>query len=269
MTGPYTASAREILLREYFELRETLADLGVSLQEAEGEDESRLRQQLALALERMSALSDRYLDGMPVLPLSRCPFTGTVVTHSIDNAGIDGLWWDYYAPLRPAERLPTTMFALGGALKLGETVEDFPFTCGPGPELPYVVPRLLERPDIKAVVSAVEVGPHRAYPIFYFVDPMPNDIRRINTWGTGEYALVDDNGLFLWDAVEDSAEDFDFDLERWIRRGKLLWIWPGDQTMALHSDVRRCPYLDLSGRRFPLHISMGRVLNTEPAWLAV
>ncbi len=42
---------------------------------------------------------------------------------------------------------------------------------------------------------------------------------------------------------------WDFELAPWIQAGKLLWIAPGDDALALRSDVDACPYLALPGHR--------------------
>ena len=42
-----------------------------------------------------------YEEGLPRLPLSRCPLTGEVQVHSFDPFGLDGPWWNFEAPARP------------------------------------------------------------------------------------------------------------------------------------------------------------------------
>lgn len=273
MSEPLSAAERRDLLAEYFAGREKLYALwypGGEMVSAGGEAAEEPAggmpespSELAALQQRLSELWDRCETGVPVLPLSRCPYTGAEVRHSIDTYGLDGLWWDYHAPVRPPESLPSTYFALAGAVKLGSTLEEFPFLCRPGPEVPYVVPRLLGQPEIRAVISTVEVGNHRAFPTFYFADPFPGYISRVNTWGTAQFWFNDEEGNWVWDAVEDEAADFDFDLEPWIRSGKLLWIAPGDEHLRLRAHARACPYLGLEGRRFPMHLTLGLVLGSD------
>lgn len=261
MSNPLAPSERAALLREYFEAREKLYDLSYRQEQM---DTAERAAQIAALGDRLADLWDRYVASVPVLPISRCPFTGAEVTHSLDTAGLDGLWWNYEAPARPSETLPRTYFALAGAVRLGEPLESFPFQCMPGPEVPYVVPRLLARPEVRAVVSSVQVGPHTAYPIFYFADPFTGYISRVNTWGTAEFWFDGPDGRQVWDSVDDERADFDFDLERWIQAGKLLWIAPGDARLTLRSHTRACPYIGLRGRRHPLYLTMGTV--SESVW---
>jgi hypothetical protein len=256
---------RRGLLEQCFQARMRLFELSAALEEAEDELENSVAEELAGAQRTLAGLIERYEAGLAAVPLSRCPFTGELLSYVIDTGGLDGLWWDYEAPARPAGKLPPTFFALDGALTLGEPLETFPHLCRPGPEAPFVVPRLLQRPEISAVVSGLAVGPHIGYAITYFAQPVPMDVPRLNEWGSSEYWVTGESGTLGWDSVEEDPAAYDYDLEPWIRAGKLLWIAPGDERMMLLSDVRRCPYLGLPGRRYPLFITAGEVLEPVAA----
>jgi hypothetical protein len=264
-------TGRRALLEECFRARARLFELSAALEGLEGNEDGQHgaeAKELAQTRQSLMALVDRYLAGLAPMPLSRCPFTGEPFSYVIDTGGLDGLWWDYEAPVRPAGKPPTTFFALDGALHLEQPLENFPHLCRPGPEAPFVVPRLLERPEISAVVSSLAVGPHLGFAIVYFAQPVPMNIPRLNEWGALEYWIPGESGYLGWDTVEEDPTAYDYDLEPWIRAGKLLWIAPGDEGVMLHSDVRRCPYLGLPGRRYPLFITAGEVLEpvaaTEP-----
>lgn len=213
----------------------------------------------AVFLDRLGEIADAYVELLPVRPISRDPLSGEVVSYCIDDSDLDGPWWNYEAPARPAvQPVPTTYFALTGALRLGGAPTPAPFLCKPGPAVPYVIPRLLERPGVTAVVSSLPIGAHTGYAILYSSDPQPTGIERANTWGTGSY-VVEDDGRPTWGAVVEDFDDFDFELAPWIRSGKLAWIAPGDDKLALRTDGESCPYLGLDGsREFP-RIQNGRV----------
>ncbi len=258
-----TASERRALLDEYLALLERLRMLSMTCDVSEGEKKARAEAAIDPVQERISKLWDLYVAGLPALRLSRCPFSGAEVRLSIDSCGLDGLFWNHDAPARKLEPMPPTFFALAGAVRLGSQIESAPFLAKPGPEAPWVVPRLLARSEIKAVVSFLPVGPHVAYPIFYFADPIPRDVERVNTWGTSDCRYAGPFGEPWWSAVHSGPEDYDFDLRPWIRAGKLLWIAPGDSRGALRSVQDDCPFLDLPGRRYPLCIERGKVWS---AW---
>jgi hypothetical protein len=108
-------------------------------------------------------------------------------------------------------------------------------------------------------VSSLRVGVHHAYPIFYFADPIPHDIDRLNTWGTAQYWAIGIRGEPGWDEVSDDVGEYDFDLRPWIHTGKLLWVGPDDPQVTLQRAVDECPYLGLPGRRDLMHVKHGKV----------
>ena len=186
-----------------------------------------------------------YAAAVPRVRISRCPITQEVVTHSLDTLGLDGLWWHYYAPVRPEESLPDTFYSITGAVQLSSPLEQTPFLVGPGPERPYVVPRMLQREGVVAVVSQVRIGRHDAYPVLYFAGA-PTPGRRFNAWGRSSYHLGRGRA---WDRLREVDEPVDYELKPWIDKGKLLWIEPGDRQLELRASARGCPYLKLKGRR--------------------
>lgn len=241
-------------------LVETLADLSRRLDDLEWQEytpETAHRRRTLDASRR--SLRDEYRAGIPVRAISRCPFTGTEVNHSIDDVGLDGPWWDFHATVRPTEHLPPTFFALTGAVRLGAEPAAAPFLCKPGPEVPYVIPRMLDHEAVKAVVSSRQIGQHRGFAIMYFADPIPYDLARANEWGGNDYWFTDAAGKRVWREEPERESDMDFDLRPWIEAGKLLWIAPDDASLTLRSEVSACPYLDRDGSRERTRIQDGKV----------
>lgn len=230
--------------------------------------ENSLEERLVCMNNEIQELLESYMKGLPIRDLSRCPFTGEKVSMAIDDMGLDGLWWNYNAPKRPENKLPDTWFALDGALKLKGEAEIAPFLCSPGPDVPFVLPRLLEFIQVKAVISTLKIGDHTAYPISYYADPMLYGEIRVNDWGTGRYWETGSMIPELWSpgqyiSLTPDEDEYDFDLEPWIKTGKLLWILPDDDSMTLHSHVYGCPYLDLPGNRRLKFIRDGFVWEDE------
>lgn len=265
MAQPMNAIVRRELLDRIFALSKRISQL-------QHEQKTGLEQEHSSAAiftweemdKEIRQLQQRYLDGLPVRPLSRCPFSGELLAMPIDDGGLDGLWWNNHNPQRPQASLPKTFFALDGALALSGPPEDAPFLCAPGPDVPFVLPRLLQFVQIKAVISALKIGKHMSYPVFYFSEPMLYGEKRVNDWGTERY--YDDGnpvpGLLTpgqYVHITPDSDEYDFDLEPWIRSGKLLWIAPDDSRLMLHSHVAGCPYLNLPGSRLPKFIQAGAV----------
>ena len=232
-------------------------------QRAAGGDAIRLGVHETAYTRRSHALWDEYVEGTPIVALSRCPFTDEVVYHSIDTFGLDGLWWKYLAPARRAEVLPASCFAVTGAVRLAPTVERGPFLCVPGPEVPYVIPRLLELPGMTAVISSLPIGDHDGFAVVYFAEPVPVRARRANRWGASDYWFRDENGAERWSEVPEDEGEFDFDLGPWIEAGRVRWIAPGDAGLRLNESTAGCPYIGLDGRSEVLRVQNGRVWTTS------
>lgn len=204
-----------------------------------------------------------YSAAVPRPRISRCPITGAVFARSLDTGGLDGLWWDYETPVRPNDDLPPSLYAFTGAVNLDPVVEDTDFLVKPGPGKPFVVPAMLERSEVVAVVSQIAIGRHTGYPVCYFADPRPPG-SRFNDWGAGKYWFSDDDGTVWWDRVVEDSTPVDYDLQSWIERGKLQWIAPGDASFTLMSVVRDCPYLGLPGPEGFQRLQHGWVYAAEP-----
>jgi hypothetical protein len=217
---------------------------------------------LQVARHEMSAVAREYVAGVPIVSLSRCPFTGAVFETSLDIEGLDGLWWAYEHEYRPWVEPPPTFFAWTGALELDGPLPEWTLKEMVGPAAPFVLPRILEHPDVKAVLSSLLVGEHIGYPVVYFAQPVPHDLERVDDWGHRvHFYQRPDGSPTSAHAVEDDDEK-DFDLGPWIDRGKLAWIAPGDLSLTLRTGREGCPYLGLTGER------RRRYLQEGDTWLA-
>jgi len=258
-SNSFSAGGRHILLDEYFSMQQSFEEITAQIPLASGLDAQRLMEHERLYRRKLMALRDQYIAGVPFLPLSRCPFTSEIMLHSIDNYGLDGLWWDYEYAARPQSPLLKTYVALTGAVKLDSKVRWAPFICRPGPEVPYVIPRLLNLPTIMAVLSSLKIGDNQGYAITYYGSPPPQKVPRVNTWGSDTYIFLDENGKSCWDSEPESQSDYDFDIEAWIKNGLLLWIAPGDAGLVLRNDTAGCPYLGLQGIKKNQVIYKGKI----------
>jgi hypothetical protein len=206
---------------------------------------------------RYAELRQSYREQLPLRPVARCPFTGAAYSHSLDALGIDGPWWDSRAPNRPLELVGEgTLVAFTGALAMASAIERAPFLAKPGPGVPFVVPRLLARDGVRAVLSSLPIGAHMGYVVTYFASPVPDDLEGFNDWGTDYYQFDDDETL-AWHQGSARAVDHDFDLAPYLASGRLQWIAPGDASMTLRQGVEHCPFVDLEGCRLPQLVQDG------------
>jgi len=202
------------------------------------------------------SLRTEYARGVPIVPISRCPFTNEVLRHSIDTFGLGGLWWDYESPCRPTESVSSTFVGLTGALRTGGAIAYTPFLVKPGPSVPFVVPRILEAGAV-AVLSEVAIGVHTGFAVAYFAQT-PLITTLFNEWGANSYRHYDRGVAQSWGAAS-QADAMDFELAPWVDRKLLNWIAPGDASLELHQGIDGCPYLDLPGTRAPQRIQYGSV----------
>jgi len=256
---PFSAEERSMLLKEYFSSQESLKEITALIDRSSGVDSQRLQEHERFYRRRLLALRTQYIDGVPITALSRCPFSNKVMHHSIDYFDLDGLWWNYEYPARPQSPLLRTYVALTGGVKLNGQIKWAPFICKSGPEVPYVIPRLLKRPSVTAVLSSIKIGSHQGYITTYFGDPPPQKIPRVNTWGSDTYIFLDEQGNYKWDSEPENPLDFDFNLEPWIEKKLVRWIAQGDSTLTLHDEVKGCPYLGLEGHKKSLVIYKGEI----------
>lgn len=204
------------------------------------------------AKEHMFLALKEYGDRLPRVAVGRCPHTGGILKRSFDPFGLDGHWWHSIEIFTIIEPVPPPTFKVWlGALRLhGRIPVEAQRGVEPGPEVPFVIPRLLSLPDMRAVIASrrLDTG-DRAYIITY--------------WSTDDIAEIDLHQGWLrstqwmksgWTIHND---EWDFDLRPYLERGSLRWIAPDDDAAILHEGVSGCPYLDLPGDRLNQILSFG------------
>lgn len=198
-----------------------------------------------------------YADRLPRVVMGACPFTGAALKCSFDPYRLDGPWWWKDRPFDIEEpEAPETFRVLLGALALnGRTPTETTDQVYPGPEVPFVVPRLLGLPGMVAVIGRLELATGDvAYPISYWsTEPIAPD-RLHQPWLRQELWFPDGAGSQLWLIANDP---WDFELEGWIARDKLFWLEPGGQQVLGRRSGAACPYVNLAGDRFPQSLAGG------------
>lgn len=207
----------------------------------------------------------QYLKELPVIPVGRCPYCDSIVKKTIDTFGLDGPWWDIMAQdLKPQSC--EHFFVLLAAVNLeGISPQDLSTEtthyARPGPEVPYLVPRLLEIPQAKCILFSKKIlmEKHQAYFITYFCDPPVSAEQGHQGWPRNQFYYTDGQGNTLWNSRNDP---WDFDIENWMTRSpsKIGWIDADDTDMKIQfTPPDKCPYINVPGRRRPLLIKQGKV----------
>jgi hypothetical protein len=187
-----------------------------------------------------------YLAALPRTSMSQCPFCGESLVRTFDPYGLDGSWWRSSA--EPEEPQACRHFCvLRGALHFdGQPAKGGDFEAHVGPQAPYVIPRIMELPQVIAVISRIRMANgYLAYPIAYFAErkPPPQDLTC--GWPRTNYVYQTQLGEVRWRIPNDP---WDFDLRPWLEKGKLRWCMSDTQTFVLSSDpAGTCPFVDLPG----------------------
>ena len=195
---------------------------------------------------------DEYFDRLPRVLMGVCPFTQQPLMHSYDPFGLDGPWWhkDMMAKVKEPGPPPTFKIQLG-ALKLGTRVpQEAKAEVIPGPEVPFVVPRLLRLPGMVAVIGELKVKTGDvAYPVSYFSEQEIPPARLHQPWLRQDLWFKTENGDASWLIATDP---WDFDLKPWVDQKKVWWVGERKgKPAALSADSGPCPYLNLPGERLP------------------
>jgi hypothetical protein len=219
----------------------------------------------AMSKER-DAVLDAYAKGLPLTPLSTCPFCVAILEYPVDVEGLDGPWWEKgplanYSLPNGCEHFRVLLGAIDfKSLQPSEAATNDDVYAGPG--VPYVVPRMLnDIPSMKVVASMILIAPgYTGYAMAYFSENPVHGSLLHQPWGREAYQVLNEKGEYEgWFAANDII---DFDLQSWVDKGALLWINPGDAALTLQSRPP-CPYVNLPGVRAPQRIIKGK-LETRP-----
>lgn len=200
-----------------------------------------------------------YGDRLPRVPVSRCPLTKQVLKRVLDPFGLDGPFWYKSRVVEIEEPPPPQSFkVLLGALNLhGRSPDEVQAEVIPGPEVPFVVPTLLELPGMRAVISRIELDQGDTVHLiaYYSLEEIPmQDMHQ--HWLEQDLWYAGEGGGTSWLTKNDP---YDYELAPWIENGCLAWIEPGDRELVVHdrSSSRPCPYLALPGDQHPQSLSGG------------
>jgi hypothetical protein len=91
---PFTAETRQQYLQKCFAVMQWLDDFERQYQINRRQPNfGELLKQNTAYKQQIDALRNEYLAGVPIIPLSRCPYCQTINYLSFDYHGLDGLWW--------------------------------------------------------------------------------------------------------------------------------------------------------------------------------
>ena len=212
---------------------------------------------------RMAQAERDYFAQLPPVAMSVCPFCGQELARSFDPFRFDGPWWR--PDDVPEEPRPCPHFnVLRGAVSYGDRRPMAAyFEVRPGPEVPYVIPALLEHESMTAVIGRLEMhNGYTAYPIAYFADGRLPPEQLTADWPRSLYSYTTQRGEDRWRIP---AERWDFDLAPWVAAGRVRWCPPESGNTKLNPDSGEpCPYAGLPGRRRQIVVYRDLVSTWQP-----
>lgn len=215
------------------------------------------------AYEKAAAFEKEYESRLPRITMCCCPYCAKPLVRTFDPFGFDGLWWEQAAAPREMPTCTHFCVLLGAVNYNGLPPKAGGFEANPGPEVPYVVPDLLNHPDMIAVISKVDMeNGYTAFPIAYFAKKRPPDEKLTAGWARKMHVYKTQMGEDGW---RYPYYKWDFDLTPWIMKGNVLWCAPDSDNRTLITDAAaRYPYLNMSGLQKNIFIEKDVVTPMNP-----
>ena len=200
-------------------------------------------------------LYHEYADRLPRRIFSRCPITAQLFKSPIDPYGFDGPFWAAKKPFKIEQATPPSTYQVHlGAMQLRgrKSPEKGNFHIIPGPDVPFVIPALMQMTGMQAVISSFDLEVSvTCYIIAYFSETRFHLGELHSPWLKSEHWFTNDQGRQSWTICNDP---WDFELAPYLRARTLHWIDPGAPTWTVRtvqSDPKECPYLDMPGIKRP------------------
>ncbi len=253
MSAPLSRTERDDLLAQAAKYERELYPSDESVAEPVGAPRLKL-------LDAYYKILHEYGDRLPRVAFSRCPHTGQILKRALDPFGLDGPYWHADRIVEIDEpAAPLTFTVLMGALDLhGREPSEVVAEVIPGPDIPFVVPRLLGLPGMKAVISRLKLETSdTAHVISYFSNENIPPQHLHQHWLRRDLWFPNDAGGTSW-LIQNDA--WDFDLERWIESGHVSWTDPDDLGMVLRDRKSgiQCPFVGLPGNQHPQSLNAGQ-----------
>lgn len=224
------------------------------------QEEKKASEQARIHLRTFEKAENEYFQRLPRIAISRCPLCDKPLVRTFDRFGFDGPWWRSDASPVELPTCPHFCFLKGAVNFNGRKPKGGDFEAHTGPELPYVIPQVLSKPGMTAVMSQMDMTPgYIAYVVAYFAERRPAAAELASNWPKTFYTYTTGLGAHRW---QFENHQWDFELAPWLEKKKMRWCPPGDFSTLLEGPASACPYLKIKGSRDPL-IVQGDQLRPE------
>ncbi|WP_415407916.1 hypothetical protein ACLHDG_05125 [Sulfurovum sp. CS9] len=247
----HSVAERNQIVNEYRQLISDLGHIGKKIRQMKSDTDLRrekLENDEIVILRKIDKIIDAYWNWIPEISLSQCPFCNKELCYPFDPVDLKGFWWmdRTQRPFKKPQFCEHFNLILGAVNLNGLPPEGGPFESRPGPDVPYIIPRILEMPTMVAVISSIEMDcGYTAYPIAYYSEIPPVAGSLTQSWARKEYYFTLDNGKSGWDIVSDS---YDFDLLPWLKADKIS-LFQNGRIITKKNDLENHPFMHVKGAR--------------------
>ena len=193
---------------------------------------------------------------LPTFQFSVCPICSAKYEHTIDPYGFDGIFWAHMT--NKVESNCEHACLIRSAYICRRTPEPLYFNNrnSLGPEIPYVIPRILKMPAMQAVITQIDLDiGDTLYAITYFSIQEFGDRELTSHWDDDQY-----------EACEPPTDIWDFNLRPWVESGKLRWCENTENGLVLsNAPADACPFYGMKGHIGKQFLSpKGRLNQVRP-----
>jgi len=272
-------------LTEYLEMRNFLETftsqrdalrIKITEQEDEGQDVDELYEKLNRLLSEKDQVMYEFFKRKPYVLVSRCPYCEALVWQQVGIFSLTDEFWcnesGYGQEYVLEESCCPHLFCVDGALNLNghqPAEAHSPSTVVTNDkiwmaaEVPFVKPRVLNLSTMVAVIHSLPIAEkYTAYPIVYFAEQQPGQGEFCIGWARTEYLERDKESEGRAMIIAKRSDAQDYELENWVRQGKLFWLdFKDEEYYLVRGPGEEFPYGNIVGRRHPYTIKYGHVYN--------
>jgi len=247
----HSIAERNQIVNEYYQLISNLGELEKKIRQMMSDEDPQweeLENNRIPILRKIDKIIDAYWKWIPEIPLSRCPFCNTELCYTFDPIDLKGFWWvdRTQRPFKKPQSCEHFNLLLGVVNLNNLPLEKSSFQSNPGPDVPYVIPRILEMDTMTAVISSIEMNcGYTAYPIAYYskIPPLAGSLTQ--SWARKEYYFTLDNGESGWDIIFDT---YDYNLLPWLKKEKIRLL-EDDKFITIKDDPKDHPFMHVKGEK--------------------
>lgn len=208
-------------------------------------------------------LKAEFCRNVPYVPISRCPYCGTLLSRKFDLYGFYSPFWEHCQDSLHPDNCKHCIEYEGAMHLHGQNPSEEAgrgYELATGPEIPYIRRDVMKKHKCVVVFSQLTICNDR-YSVYFMC--YYSDAPTQKNEGYWPRSYRPEKGITWID------EEWDYDIRQWLKRApqRLLWIAPGDKDFKIEKDWSDSPYLDIKGRWKAVYIGTrdkGKIVELDP-----